>query len=137
MEEGQSSQLGDRDNWRHLYTPLHSLAGSRTAAQGSLANVSSAFALGTGMHTHVTEMSPATWPSEWVEHQTQYGVCKGPPVGTGKAEALRKRTMSQLHREADGVSGNQSQLCYSRAKRPWQHSFLVEKQGWVSHLSLF
>lgn len=34
MEEGQMSELGDRVNWYHRYTPPHSLAGSPTGAPG-------------------------------------------------------------------------------------------------------
>lgn len=106
MDGGKISELGDSENWHHLYTLLHSLLTGwppELWLQDSLANVSSAFTLVTWMRTHVTEASAGA--SEWVEHQTQYGVCKEPQAGTGKAEAWRKRAMSWPHREADGGQG--------------------------------
>lgn len=35
MDEGQLSELTDSENWRHLYTRLHSLADSRKTWQMS------------------------------------------------------------------------------------------------------
>lgn len=91
MEEGQIASWGTGTTGAivtHLHTRWLAL---QLGLQGSLASVSSALALVTWMHTHVTEMSPATWPREWVEHQTQYGVCKEPPVGTAKAEGFEEK----------------------------------------------
>lgn len=79
MDEGQLSELTDSENWPHLYTRLHSLACSRKAWQMSAL---------LSLLLPRCQLPPD--PSEWVEHQTQYGVCKESQAGTGKTEGFEE-----------------------------------------------
>lgn len=130
----RAAQWADRQ-WE-LATSLHTstLTG---LLQESLANVSSAFTLVTCMHTYNQDVNCHLTPVNGWSTKLSTECAKSHRQAQERQKALRK-IMSQPHREADGASGNQSQLCYSRAKRPRQHTFcllpfFLEKQGWISH----